>query len=274
MKKSILIILALIVAALVFVALGYALSSMKNEQASSETETFVPDLVADASLAKAINLLPDPTLALGGRKMTDKLYWIWNTTVDGEERQGRVNTTWIVDIDKGEAVETFTRKDIGPMEPTTTFPSRNDDYIEVVWENGWEGFSTEIHDYFDVKTGELAYSLVLNMGQEAIITSGDTELSIMLDPPSGCEDAVTDPSKDEVVVTGLNINGVSYPFEKPQTTTCVLNEMHGSGYYPEFKFITLSSTENIIRLGLPWDGDGAYAELPIPSLDPEQIQYK
>lgn len=279
MKNTISIIIAILLAALVFGALGYALSSMKEAQKTTDTEQAdsIPsestkEADASASLATAISLLPDPSLALGGRKMTDNLYWIWNTVSAEDGIQERDNTTWIVDINRKEVVETFTRKDFYPMEPKITFPTSGNGYFEVAWDNGWEGPWTKTNDFFDAITGKLAYTLIQNMGQEAVIQAGDTELSIMLDPTNGCVDAVTNPSKRSITVTGLSINETSYPFSEPETADCEVDELYGSGYYPEFKFIYFSPSESLIRLGLPWDGK--YAEIPIPSLDPEQMEYK
>jgi hypothetical protein len=158
------------------------------------------------------------------------------------------------------------------MEPKITFPTKGNGYFEVAWDNGWEGPWTKTNDFFDSLTGKLAYTLTLNRGQEAVIRAGDKELSITLDPSNGCVDAVTDPSKRNITVTGLSINETSYPFSEPETADCEVDEFYGTGYYPEFRFIAFTPSQDLIRIGLPWDGK--YAEIPIPSLDPEQIVYK
>jgi hypothetical protein len=273
MKKPLLIALVLVVVAIILGAISYALSSMSqnSDAKNTEQEIMQDQTPEDVSLAAAIRLLPDPSLVLGGQKITDNLYWIWNSEASEMGARERINTTWIVDLNKGEVVETFSRNDFYPIEPRISFPPANDDYFKVVWENGWEGPWTETTDYFDKNTGALVYTLSLNMGQEAVITSGNTELSVLLDPPGGCDDAVTDPSKQTVTVTGLNVNGASYPFPEPRTAECVLNEFLGSGFYPEFTSVSLSA-DGVVRISLPWEG--THATIPIPSLNPEEIAYE
>ncbi|MBD3251996.1 hypothetical protein GF380_06145 [Candidatus Uhrbacteria bacterium] len=285
MNKTLLIVIVAVISGVLFGGIGYFIAQRPIPQLIQERDAARSELTqlrmeANAvqvdeqkhPITIALNTPPDPTFVKEARLLDNGLVWVWAMET-GTDVQGRTNTSWIIDTETERIIDTRVRQDSAPMDPTVTFPPAIDDRYNVVkWENGWEGFWTEITDYYDRSTGVLHYTLENKMNHELHAISEDKKLKITLDPERGCDEVLTDASKRNVTVNGLLINDIAYPFSEPKIVECTVNEFHGAGYYPEFKSWTLFRTDEgttALRIGLPW---GERAE--IYNMDPETLTFR
>lgn len=281
MKTKLLYTILVIIIAAISAGIAYAIPAMQvtdishklqvSRQEAEELQTKLDQFEGlPTSLATAINMLPNPMLARGGREISDNLYWVWGVQPFANGSSGRSNYSWVVDVKNATTVERIVREDTSPMEPDVGTNMVNETYFRASWENGWEGFWSTFTDYFDRNTGKAELTLENHMGLTAVAKTDDKRIEITYDPVDGCKNAVTDPDKVAGTITGLTINDTSYPFDRPVVIECIKNEMHGEGYYPEFSYWLFAEGDETLQLGLPWDD---YVTIPYPELDPEQMEY-
>lgn len=223
------------------------------------------------SLADAIAFLPNPENAIGGRKVSEGIYWVW---VRVPNPKGGLTSpaeqSWIVNLNN-QTTNNVSERNFGPVGGNVWVDELSDEYLEVDWSGGWEGFSLNAKEFFDRQTGELLYTLIVNSGQNAELLAGDKDWKIDFEPSNLCDSVVSETNLNgKDLATGLNIDGTVYPFPKSLEVTCNFSEMSGQKLHDHFSFV-LSEGEKVVRLILP---GSAHVEIPIPSLNFEEISFE
>jgi len=222
------------------------------------------------SLADAITLLPNPENAIGGRKISDGIYWVWVRVPNPKGGlTSPIEQSWIVNLNN-QIANNISERNFGPVGGNVWVDVFSDEYLEVDWSGGWEGFSLNAKEFFDRQTGELLYTLIVNSGQNAELLAGDKDWKIDFEPLDLCDSVVSETNLNgKDLATGLNIDGTVYSFPKSLEVTCNFSEMSGQKLHDHFSFV-LSEDEQVVRLILP---GSAHVEIPIPSLNLEEISF-
>lgn len=228
---------------------------------------------SSVSLADAINLLPKPETAIGGRKINETTFWVW-AKADYPAPDARQEQSWVVNVQTKKAELAREREGV-VMGASATINEWDERYFIVDWSSSWEGYGYESTDYFDRTSGRLAYTLTIVNGQMARINAGDKQLEFTLDPMERC--VYEFDGEQTVQIVGLHVNDQQLlAFPKPYPVQCVMNDMSGEAFFPDFRFFVITEDEKgqqIIRLGMP-EGIPLQAEMPLPDLDVHQLRYK
>lgn len=180
------------------------------------------------TLADAIDLLPHPENAVAGRAIGGGRYWVWVETI--EPPKTPLEESWIVDTSSGDAAQVSARR-FGPAGGQASVSyldnASSAEYLSVQWSGGYEGVWTNVNEYYRRDTGALAYSLVVNSGQNAQIVASGRTVDIAYAPATLCDSVSFERNTATEQATGLIIDGTTYAFPRPMDVACGYSDFSG-----------------------------------------------
>lgn len=237
------------------------------ENLSRPAEIVMSPTDETVTLADAIGLLPHPENAVAGRAIGNDRYWVWVETV--EPPKTPLEESWIVDVTTGGVTQASARR-FGPAGGQASVSyldnASSTEYLSVRWSGGWEGFWTDVNEYYRRDTGALAYSLILNSGQSAEIIASGRTVDIAYAPATLCDSVSFEHNTAVEQATGLLIDGTTYAFPRPMDIECGFSDFSGEKLHENFGSFFLDGDH--ARLIFP----RGHADIPL-SLDMTDLEF-
>lgn len=202
------------------------------------------------SIADAIALVSSPETIVSAERISGRLFWVRQKTVEQSEKNSFVETdrSWSVDLAAGKTTLLSELTFGYPGAVVSSTDGGEGSFFIVTWDSGWEDAFSKRTDYIDRGTGALAYTLRSENDLMLTAAHAGKELRIQLAPENGCA------TKENAIVTGLLVGDEVVQLPNPQRVECVQNDMLGTSAYPPFTDFSYVESEKVIRVGFPWQG--------------------